>query len=96
MTKLENAFRHKQDGSGVFEEGQNPIVVGQAAYNSAYGTNFVANGWCNAPGSTSTNCDGFARIAEQGGFQFGFNTLNPAWATWGWENADPDAAQGHP
>ena len=80
MTRLNNAFTHKQDGSGVFEEGQNPIVVGQAAYNSAYGTNFVANGWCNAPGSTSTKCDGFARIAEQGGFQFGFNTLNPAWA----------------
>ena len=41
MTRLNNAFTHKQDGSGVFEEGQNPIVVGQAAYNSAYGTSFT-------------------------------------------------------
>ena len=40
----------------------------------------MSQGWCNAPGSNSTKCDGFARIAEQGGFQFGFNTLNPAWA----------------
>ena len=26
---------------GVFESSQDPIIVGQAAYNSAYGTNFV-------------------------------------------------------
>ena len=78
--KLANAFRHKANGTGVFESGQHPIIVGQAAYNSAYGTNFVASGWCNAPGSTSTNCDGFARISEQGGDFFGFNTLNSNWA----------------
>ena len=29
--------------------GPNPIIVGQAAYNAAYGTNFVASGWCNSP-----------------------------------------------
>ncbi len=61
----------------MFESGQHPIIVGQAAYNSAYGTNFVASGDCNG-GSTSTNCDGYARINNQGGDLFGFNTLlNP-------------------
>ena len=38
--------------SGVFESGQHPIIVGQAAYNSAYGTSFAASSDCNAPGST--------------------------------------------
>ena len=75
LTKLRIAFQHHADGSGVFESGQHPIIVGQAAYNSAYGTNFVSNGWCNAPGSTSNTCDGFARISEQGGMELGFNTL---------------------
>ncbi len=37
---LEAAFAHQPDGSGVFESGQHPIIVGQAAYNSAYGTTF--------------------------------------------------------
>jgi len=41
---LEAAFAHHADGSGVFESGQNPIIVGQAAYNSAYGTNFDSAG----------------------------------------------------
>ena len=31
---------HKADGTGVFESSQNPIIVGQGAYNSAYGTTF--------------------------------------------------------
>ncbi len=75
LTALNNAFKHKANGTGVFESSQHPIIVGQAAYNSAYGTKFVASGWCNAPGSKSTKCDGYARIQEQGGFQFGFNTL---------------------
>jgi FtsP/CotA-like multicopper oxidase with cupredoxin domain len=75
LTALQNAFKHHADGSGVFEKGQHPIIVGQAAYNSAYGTSFAASSWCNAPGSTTLKCDGYARIQEQGGFQFGFNTL---------------------
>ena len=75
LTALHNAFKHQADGSGVFESGQHPIIVGQAAYNSAYGTSFAASSWCNAPGSTSNRCDGFARISEQGGDLFGFNTL---------------------
>ena len=75
LSALQSAFRHKADGSGVFESSQNPIIVGQSTYNSAYGTNFSASSWCNAPGSTSTRCDGYARISDQGGDLFGFNTL---------------------
>ena len=63
LTALRNAFSHKADGSGVFESGQHPIIVGQAAYNSAYGTSFAASSWCNAPDSTVTRCDGYARIS---------------------------------
>ena len=44
LANLEAAFAHKPDGSGVFESSQHPIIVGQAAYNSAYGTSFTANG----------------------------------------------------
>ena len=55
LTKLSRRFRHKADGSGVFESGQHPIIVGQAAYNSAYGTNFAASGNCNTAGSTLTS-----------------------------------------
>ncbi|MDL1911588.1 hypothetical protein FBQ81_13015 [Chloroflexi bacterium CFX6] len=72
---LQAAFRHKSDGSGVFESGQHPIIVGQAAYNSAYGTSFASSGWCNAPSNPSAKCDGFARINEQGGDMFKFDTL---------------------
>ncbi len=77
LPALAAAFEHQPDGSGVFESGQHPIIVGQAAYNSAYGTNFSVGNWCNGPGSTSTNCDGFARIMEgsQPTDLFGFNTL---------------------
>jgi FtsP/CotA-like multicopper oxidase with cupredoxin domain len=83
LTALNNAFKHHADGSGVFEKDQDPIIVGQAAYNSAYGTNFVANGWCNAPGLTglaTTRCDGYARINEGNHPTdlFGFNGLKPA------------------
>ncbi len=76
LTKLQTGFGHNADGSGVFESGQPPIIVGQAAYNSAYGSNFVASGWCNAPSNPSARCDGFARISEQGGDLFKFDTLN--------------------
>ncbi|OGO28655.1 MAG: hypothetical protein A2136_07580 [Chloroflexi bacterium RBG_16_54_11] len=72
---LYDAFKHHADGSGVFESGQHPIIVGQAAYNSAYGTSFSASAWCNAPGAPLQRCDGFARISDQGGMDFGFNTL---------------------
>jgi FtsP/CotA-like multicopper oxidase with cupredoxin domain len=79
LAALQTAFAHHLDASsnpaGVFETGQHPIIVGQAAYNSAYGTSFASNSWCNRPGSTTTRCDGFARISEQAGDMFGFNTL---------------------
>jgi FtsP/CotA-like multicopper oxidase with cupredoxin domain len=75
LTALNAAFRHHADGSGVFESGQHPIIVGQAAYNSAYGTSFVSAGYCNSPTRPSPKCDGFARIADQGGELFKFDTL---------------------
>jgi FtsP/CotA-like multicopper oxidase with cupredoxin domain len=45
--KLQAAFAHTTDGSGVFEKGQKPIVVGQGEYNSAYGTTFPVSGPLN-------------------------------------------------
>jgi FtsP/CotA-like multicopper oxidase with cupredoxin domain len=54
-SRLVNAFAHKTDGSGVFESSQAPIIVGQGAYNSAYGTSFRYT----AP------YDGFARMTER-------------------------------
>ena len=73
FAKLRTAFRHKADGSGVFESSQHPIIVGQAAYNSAYGTNFAGSSNCNTAGSTLTRCDGLARVHDN--VDFGFNTL---------------------
>jgi FtsP/CotA-like multicopper oxidase with cupredoxin domain len=76
LTALNNAFKHHIDGSGVFESGQAPTIVGQAGYNSAYGKNFAALGWCNDPAAApDAPCDGFARISEQGKDTFKFNTL---------------------
>ena len=73
LTKLRTAFGHKADGSGVFESSQHPIIVGQAAYNSAYGTSFSTGSDCNAAGTTLQICDGFVRVNDTA--QFGFNTL---------------------
>ncbi|GGB83375.1 hypothetical protein N798_05235 [Knoellia flava TL1] len=73
VSKLNAAFAHKADGSGVFESGQNPIIVGQDAYDSSYGTNFPAASDCNVPGGTTNSCDGIVRVNNTG--QFGFNTL---------------------
>ena len=44
LTALQAAFAHQGDGSGVFESGQHPIIVGQGAYNPTYGTTFQNNG----------------------------------------------------
>jgi FtsP/CotA-like multicopper oxidase with cupredoxin domain len=44
LAALETAFAHQTDGSGVFESGQKPIIVGQGEYNTAYGTSFPTNG----------------------------------------------------
>ena len=75
LTKLQTAFSHKANGTGAFESGQHPTIVGQAAYNSAYGSSFASSGWCNSPTNPSAKCDGFARISEQGGDMFKFDTL---------------------
>ena len=68
LAKLNAAFAHKPDGSGVFESSQAPIVVGQAPYNAAYGTNFPSNG----------PLAGLVRIFET---SFKFLTLNGAQLT---------------
>jgi len=44
LGKLNAAFAHQANGSGVFESGQHPIIVGQGAYNTAYGTTFQSDG----------------------------------------------------
>ncbi len=77
MGALMTAFGHHADKSGVFEKGSDPIIVGQAAYNTALGTSFVTNGWCSSPSNPSAKCDGFARIQEgsQPTDQFKFDTL---------------------
>ena len=74
MTTFKNLFTHKANGSGVFEASQDPIIVGQAAYNSAYGKTFVASGDCSNPNGTN-KCDGKARINQQGGDLFRFDNL---------------------
>jgi FtsP/CotA-like multicopper oxidase with cupredoxin domain len=77
LNALRTAFSHKANGTGVFEEGQHPIIVGQAGYNSAYGKSFAASGYCSSPGST-IKCDGFVRISQQGDDPFTFDTLRDA------------------
>ena len=68
LAALRSAFKHHANGSGVFESGQHPIIVGQAAYNSAYGTRFAKSGNCAT--SPYAKCDGLARISQQGGDPF--------------------------
>jgi FtsP/CotA-like multicopper oxidase with cupredoxin domain len=73
VTALANAFKHQANGSGVFESGQHPVIVGQAAYNSAYGTSFAASSNCNVKTGNVTRCDGLVRVNDTS--TFGFNTL---------------------
>ena len=77
LNKLNTAFAHKTDGSGVFESSQHPIIVGQAAYNKALGTSFAANSNCNPipndPNPAFQICDGLVRVNDT--MTFGFNTL---------------------
>ena len=74
VTALKNLFKHHADGSGLFESSQHPIIVGQAPYNSAYGTNFANSGDCTDPAGTN-KCDGYARINQQGRDLFRFDNL---------------------
>ncbi|QTO37779.1 multicopper oxidase domain-containing protein [Tessaracoccus sp. MC1865] len=73
LTKLRTAFSHKANGSGVFESGQHPVIVGQAAYNSAYGASFAASSNCNVANPAVQRCDGLVRVNNTG--TFAFNTL---------------------
>ncbi|MGW5433605.1 multicopper oxidase domain-containing protein [Streptomyces sp. NPDC004059] len=73
LAKLRAAFKHHADGSGIFESGQNPTIVGQAAYNSAYGTSFAASSNCNVKNTSVNTCDGLVRVNDTS--TFGFNTL---------------------
>jgi FtsP/CotA-like multicopper oxidase with cupredoxin domain len=77
MAALNTAFAHHSNGSGVFESSQDPTIVGQAAYNTAYGSAFVTSGYCSSVSLPAQRCDGFARIQQQGGDTFQFNTLGP-------------------
>jgi FtsP/CotA-like multicopper oxidase with cupredoxin domain len=73
LGRLQAAFAHHLDASGkpagVFESSQDPVIVGQAAYNSAYYDPA-------APASTKFRAgaprDGYARIADM---SLTFNTL---------------------
>ena len=89
LAKLQSAFKHHADGSGAFESSQPPTIVGQAAYNSAYGTSFASSGNCTDP-KTTTKCDGFARINQQGGDAV--HVRHPE----GQQAVDPAATEGHP
>ncbi|MEI6647523.1 MAG: MBG domain-containing protein [bacterium] len=68
---LQAAFAHHVDTNGapqgVFESSQDPIIVGQAAYNSAYYNSGSTNSFRAFP-----PMDGFARIHD---FSLTFNTL---------------------
>jgi len=61
--------------SGVFESGQNRSSSGRRPTTRPTGTDFAASSWCNNPQAPINRCDGFARISDQGGDLFGFNTL---------------------
>ncbi|MHB9116268.1 MAG: multicopper oxidase domain-containing protein, partial [Thermoleophilia bacterium] len=69
LGRLEDAFAHQPDGSGVFESGQDPIIVGQAAYNSAY---YDADAPATSTFRALPPLDGFARIND---FSLTFNGL---------------------
>ena len=95
MGALMTAFAHHADGSGVFESGSDPIIVGQAAYNSAYGTNFVGQRLVQQPRRNPTaRCDGFARIAEGSAADRPVRVRHARRAER--QDADPLPAEGHP
>ncbi|MCX6878553.1 MAG: multicopper oxidase domain-containing protein [Verrucomicrobia bacterium] len=74
LAKLNAAFAHHLVGgipAGVFESSQDPIIVGQGAYNTAYGTSFASFIPPASPSSPPIR-DGFARIQDM---SLTFNTL---------------------
>jgi FtsP/CotA-like multicopper oxidase with cupredoxin domain len=62
LARLQAAFAHNANNTGVFESSQDPIIVGQGAYNSAYGSTF----------RNTAPRDGFVRITDT---SLTFNTL---------------------
>ncbi|GAA1026393.1 hypothetical protein GCM10009557_03930 [Virgisporangium ochraceum] len=62
LARLQAAFAHNAGGTGVFESSQDPIIVGQGAYNSAYGSAF----------RNTAPRDGLVRISDT---SLAFNTL---------------------
>jgi FtsP/CotA-like multicopper oxidase with cupredoxin domain len=88
IAALNAAFRHNANLTGVFESSQHPIIVGQSAYNLAYGASFSDNINCNGlsldvpqatwkPQTHPSLCDGIVRVADLGTAvnPFEFNTL---------------------
>ena len=67
LGNLQAAFKHQADGSGVFESGSDPVIVGQAPYNDAYFAAGAAGRF-----SATAPLDGMARIAD---FSMTFKTL---------------------
>lgn len=88
LARLQTAFRAtSKGGEGVFEKSQNPVVVGQGAYNEALGTSFR---------STAPR-DGFLRIHDRSltfdtlsGKQLTMNTEGKAIQDEQGETFDPD------
>ncbi|WP_052436272.1 multicopper oxidase domain-containing protein [Georgenia sp. SUBG003] len=64
LDALNAAFAHRADGTGVFESGQKPVIVGQGEYNTAYGTTFGTNGPTNGTVQIFDTTLTFDRLAE--------------------------------
>ena len=75
LTALQTAFKHHADGSGVFESGQHPIIVGQAAYNSRLRHELRRQRQLQRDRTATNKCDGLRPHQRQGGRRSGFNTL---------------------
>ncbi len=74
LPALQNAFKHGVNAAGqktgVFETSQPPIVVGQKAYNAAYGTTFDTGPLGRYP---NERLDGLVRMTDT---KFRFDTLS--------------------
>ena len=72
LAALKAAFAHKADGSGVFESSQNPIIVGQGAYDSAYFAPDVNGSYATVGFNDNGPNAGLVQIFDT---QFSFKTL---------------------
>jgi FtsP/CotA-like multicopper oxidase with cupredoxin domain len=74
---LQTAFKAESlGGLGVFKNGQNPIIVGQGEYNSAYGTAFQYNGPLNGTVQIYSTSLTFNSLPQPGSTQLGTLTIN--------------------